>query len=219
MKKLTIAVLALILALSVLAGCSGTDVVLKYAPGSFQKIVDTYPSLITDKTASEHYYDFTVDGETTLRISHDYSMTAAEDLVIQTPLKPFVDAGLDAATLANGYRTDGSLLYLTVDDGGGTGKKNTVKDALFEAVAADRDNLTYHQKLDHYGIKLTMGKFEWAKDTATNDKDIVFVLLADPLKALGVDVGNVAGWIFMTVDNPDGTRTDVLVKPADLDTK
>lgn len=219
MKKILVITTVLVLAVAVLAGCGGTDVVLKYAPGSFQKIVDKYPNLITDKTTEEHYYYFTIDGETTLKISHDYDLTGTEDIVIATPLKPFVDAGLDVTKLTSGYRADADTFYLTVDDGNGTGMKKTVKDSLFESVKADRANLTYHQTLDHYGIKLTQGKFEWAKDYTTNDKDVVFVLLAQPLKDLGVDVNNISGWIFMTLKDPDGTSTDVLVKPADLDVK
>lgn len=217
MKKITLIVIILTLALAVLAGCAGTDVVLRDAPGALQKIVEKYPNLVTDKTATDHYYYFTIDGETTFKISHDYSLTGGEDLVIQTPLKPFTDAGLDVTKLGAGYKADSDYLYLTADDGNGSGMTNGVKDALFVSVKADRANLSYHQKLDHYGIKLTQGKFEWAKDYTTNDKDIVFVLFAQPLRDLGVDVNNVSGWVFMTADNPDGTKTDILVKPANLD--
>ena len=53
--------------------------------------------------------------------------------------------------------------------------------------------LTYHQALDHYGIKLSAGKFEWAKDYTKNDKDIVFVIKAQPLKDMGVDVNHISG--------------------------
>ncbi len=219
MKKILVITTVLVLATAVLAGCSGTDVVQKYAPGSFAKIVEKYPSLVTDNTKTDHYYYFTVDGETTLKISQDYSLTGTDDIMIETPLQPFVDAGLDVTKLVNGYKVDGEKFYLTADYGNGTGTKNTVKDSLFDSVTSDRSNLSYHQTLDHYGIQLTQGKFEWAKDYTTNDKDIVFVLLANSLKDLGVDVNNVAGWIFMTVEDADGSKTDVLVKPADLDTK
>lgn len=219
MKKIIATGLLLTSAALLLAGCADTDVVLKYAPGSFRKIVDTYPDLVTDNTREYHYYNFTVDGETTLKISNDFSLTGANDLMIETPLKPFTDAGLDAAKLTGGFMVDGDMLYLTVDDGNGTGKKNTVTDSLFEAVTASRANLTYHQKLDHYGIKLTQGKFEWAKDYTKNDKDIVFVIYAKPLIDLGVNVNTIKGWSFMTVENPDGTSTDVVVKPYDLKSK
>jgi len=86
-------------------------------------------------------------------------------------------------------------------------------------VTHDRSVLTYHTALDHYGIKLTNGKFEYAKDYTNNDKDIVFVLAADPLKAVGVDVQNVSGWVFKTMQNEDGSSIDVLLKPYDLPAK
>jgi hypothetical protein len=217
MKKRFFTVPALLLALTVfLASCGSTDVVLNYSPGSLNDILDANPKLVTDNTEETHYYDFTVDGQTTLKISHDYSMTGDEDLAIVTPLAPFVAAGLDLDKLGGGTRADENWFYVTGSYGDGTGLKDNVTDSLFESVTFERSNLTYHEELDHYGIVLQNGKFEYAKDAEANDKDIVFVLAADPLAALGVDVNNVEGWIFMTMDNPDGTTIDVLLKPYDL---
>lgn len=173
MKKLLTAAALFALTAAALAGCSGTDVVLKYSPGSFKNIVDRNPDLVTDNTRTDHYYDLTVDGETTLRISHDYDLTGSDDIMMKTPLKPFTDAGLDGSKLGAGYQAAGDQLYLTADYGTGAGMKDTVTDSLFESVKSDRSVLTYHQQLDHYGIKLPAGKFEWAKDDATNDKDLV----------------------------------------------
>lgn len=207
------------LAVSILAGCAATDVVLKYSPDSFKSIVDKYPNLVTDNTLTDHYYYLTVDGETTLKISHDYELTGTDDILIETPLKPFVDAGLDVAKLGEGYKVADDMFYLTADFGKGTGENDTITDSLFESAAYDRDMLTYHEKLDHYGIKLTAGKFEWAKDYTTNDKDIVFVIKAQPLKDLGVDVNNISCWTFATVQDNDGTNVDVLLKPYDLVSK
>ena len=219
MKKI-LAGSALILSLAVFAaGCSAADVVLKYSPGSFTKIVAAYPDLVTDTTKTDHYYSITVDGETTLKISHDYSLTGENDIMIVTPVKPFIDAGLDTSKLGAGYAVTGDLFELTADYGNGTGMKDTVTDSLFDSVKSDRTMLTYHTALDHYGIKLTNGKFEYAKDYTDNDKDIVFVLAADPLTALGVDVNNVSGWTFKTMQNEDGSSVDVLLKAYDLDAK
>ena len=210
----------LILSLAIFAaGCSAADVVLTYSPGSFTKIVKAYPDLVTDTTKTDHYYSITVDGETTLKISHDYSLTGTNDIMITTPLTPFTDAGLDTAKLGGGYAVSGNLFELTADYGNGTGMKDTVTASLFDSVKTDRTMLTYHSALDHYGIKLTNGKFEYAKDYTKNDKDLVFVLAADPLKALGVDVSNVSGWTFKTMQNEDGSSVDVLLKAYDLDAK
>jgi len=217
-KTLTItAVFALIAA--VFAGCANTDVVLKYSPDSFKTIVEKYPNLVTDNTLTDHYYYLTIDGETTLKISHDYDLTGTDDIVMETPLKPFVDAGLDVSKLGEGYKVADDMFYLTADYGKGSGMKDNITDSLFESVKYDRSVLTYHQKLDHYGIKLTAGKFEWAKDYTTNDKDIVFVIKAQPLKDLGVDVNNISGWTFATVQDADGTNVDFLLKAYNLDSK
>jgi len=216
MKKMQLIATMTVLTTAILAGCTGTDVVLKYSPDSFKTIVNKYPSLVTDNTKTDHYYSLTVDGETKLQISHDYSLTGADDLEIVTPLKPFTDAGLDPAKLGAGYKTTNDSLILTDDYGNGGGMKDTVIDSLFESVKSDRAMLTYHQKLDHYGIKMTAGKFEWAKDYKTNDKDIVFVIRAQPLKDLGVDVQNIAGWTFTTVQDTDGSNVDVLLKAYNL---
>jgi len=219
MKKIISAAALFVLAAGVLAGCSGADVVLKYSPGSFADIVEKYPDFLTDNTQTDHYFYFTVDGKTTLRISHDYDLTGTDDIMIETPLKPFADAGLDPADLGEGYKVDGDTLYLTADYGKGSGMKDTVTDSLFESVKSDRGVLTYHQSLDHYGIKLAAGKYEWAKDCAKNDKDVVFVVKAQPLKELGVDVNAVEGWTLAAVDEPDGSKADVLLKAYDLDAK
>lgn len=217
MKKKYFAVPALLVAATVfLASCGSADVVLKYSPGSLNDILDKSPTLVTDNTLETHYYDLTVDGQTTLKISHDYAMTGEEDLAIVTPLAPFVAAGLDPANLSAGYRADKNWFYATGSYGDGTGLKDNLTDSLFESVTFERSNLTYHEELDHYGIVLTNGKFEYAKNFADNDKDIVFILAADPLAEMGVDVKNVEGWIFMTMDNPDGSTIDVLLKPYDL---
>ena len=217
MKKLLTIVLALSLVAIVLTGCATADVILKYSPSSLDTIVEKFPNLVTDNTKTDHYFYLSVDGETKLKVSHEFDMTGAEDVVIQTPLKPFTDAGLDPATLGAGYRTDADSIFLVADFGAGTGEKDTISAALFESAKADRAVLTYHAALDHYGIALPAGKFEWAKDEATNDKDIVFVIAAKPLADLGVDVQNIDGWVFKTMQDDAGKDFDVLLKPYSLD--
>lgn len=216
MKKILPLALALVLIAALLAGCAATDVILKYSPASLDTIVEKFPTIVTDSTQIDHYFTLSADGETLLKISNNYSLTD-EDIAIQTPLKPFLDAGLDPAKLGAGYRTDDTSLYLVADFGAGTGMQNTITSSLFESVKADRSVLTYHADLDHYGIKLPAGKFEWAKDESTNDKDIVFVIAAQPLADLGVDVKNVAGWVFKTMKDDAGRDFDVLLKPFSLE--
>lgn len=216
MKKFFATSLALALAAILLAGCAAVDVILRHSPSSLDKLVEKFPAIITNNTQNERYYSLSVDGKTMLKVSSDYGLTGAEDLLIQTPLKPFVEAGLDPEKLGAGYRTDAESLFFVADFGAGTGEKSTFTSALFDSVAADRSVLDYHADLDHYGIKLPSAKFEWAKNEATNDKDIVFVLAAQSLADLGVDVQNIEGWIFMTMQDEVGRDFTVLLKPYSL---
>lgn len=216
MKKMLIALLTVAAAVTVLAGCAATDVVLKYSGSSLNAIVEAFPSVVTDRTKPDPYYTISIDGETALLVSGDYSRTDKEDIAIRTPLKPFTDAGLDTAKLGEGYRTDGDTLYVTADYGQGTGVQDSVTDAVLDCVNADRRVLSYHMELDHFGIALPGGKIEWAKDYKTNDKDIVFVIAAKPLADIGVDVQNIEGWVFKTMQDEDGNDIDVLLKPYDL---
>ena len=216
MKRIIPVSLALALVAILVTGCAATDVILKYSPASLDTIVAKFPNIVSDATQTDHYFNLSVDGETTLKVSNDFSLTGAEDLVIQTPLKPFLDAGLDPAKLGAGYRTDDASLYLVADFGAGTGMQSTITSSLFESAKADRSVLTYHADLDHYGIQLPAGKFEWAKDESTNDKDIVFVIAAKPLADLGVDLQKVDGWLFKTMKDDAGRDFDVLLKPFTL---
>lgn len=213
MKKILTAFTAIIAATVLFAGCATTDVVQKYSKQSFSDILKADPSLVSEGKTND--YILTVDGKTRLTVSRDYS-ESEEDIVLSTPIQPFVNAGLDAPKLGKGYKADGTTLSLVTDFGKGTGKKNTPEQALFESVNADRKALTYHQALDHYGIVLNGGKFEFAKDYTKNDKDIVFAIAAKPLRDLGVDVQKVEGWTFKTMKDESGKDVDLLLKPYNL---
>lgn len=204
MKKLLIAILAVAV---LLGACSQLDVIYKYSRESFEEIAGAFPGLVSE---TDDQVIITADGETLLQVSKDYS-AGADDIVLATSIKPFLDAGMDVKNLGEGLSADDNTLYVTTDfgDQGGIG---TAADALFAAVDAKRGALSYHSALDHYGISLSAGKFEFAKDYQTNDKDIVFVLKADVIAETGADVGSIEGWAFMTMD--DGA--EVLVKPYDL---
>ncbi len=213
MKKILTAFAAVAAAAVLFAGCASTDVVQKYSKQSFSEILKAAPSLVTEGKNND--YILTVDGKTFLTVSRDYSQSE-EDIVLSTPVQPFINAGLDVTKLGKGYKADGTNLYLITDFGKGTGKKDTPEQALFESVTADRKALTYHQALDHYGIVLNGGKFEFAKDYTKNDKDIVFAIAAKPLRDLGVDVQKVEGWTFKTMQDESGKDVDLLLKPYNL---
>ncbi len=213
MKRRTLSLMAAVLtAAALLAGCAATDVVAQYAPKSLDAIVTAQPELVK---AAGGVYTFSTDGQTSLAVNTDFS-TGGDDVVFATPIAPFLSAGLDPAKLPEGYRADGAALVIATDFGSVKGAADSFSAALFQAVKADRAALGYHMELDHYGIQLRGGKFEWAKDYKTNDKDIVFVIAAKPLADLGVDVQAIDGWVFKTMDEPDGSKVDVLLMPYDL---
>jgi hypothetical protein len=216
MKKIITTGLTILFAGLLFAGCVDTDVVLKYSPASLDAVVAAFPDITKPADPQTHYADLTVDGVTTLKVSDDFSRTGKDDIMIETPLKPFTDAGLDVSKLGAGYKTDGDLFYLTADYGDGTGAKGSIRDSIFDAVKSNRSLLTYHQALDHYGVKLPAGKFEWAKDYQKNDKDVVFAIYAKPLSDIGVNVQNVDGWTFKTMQDENGNDVDMLLKPYDL---
>lgn len=215
MKKILSTLFALTLTALLLAGCYGLDVILRDGPKSLDAIVSANPALVSAPTNGNPYFALSVDETTKLLVSKDYSLST-EDVLFETPLKPYVDAGLDVSKLPDGYRADTENLYLTADFGSGKGANSSLTDALMASATFDRSVLGYHAALDHYGVALPGGKFEWAKDYATNDKDIVFVLAAKPLADLGVDVQNIDGWVFMTMQDDAGKDFDVLLKPYSL---
>jgi len=216
MKKIPSILLALTLTALLLVGCSSLDVILRDSPKSLDAILSANPALVYAPTNDSPYFALSVDGATSLLVSKDFSLTS-EDVLFETPLKPFVDAGLDVSNLPAGYRADAENLFLTADFGSGKDAKTSITSALLASAAFDRSVLGYHAALDHYGVALPGGKFEWAKDYATNDKDIVFVLAAKPLADLGVDVQNVDGWVFKTMQDDAGKDFDVLLKPYSLE--
>ncbi len=249
MKRYIPAILALMVVTGLLAGCTKTDTMLKSSRAAFISLISAHTAIVKDNTAEDHYYYLSVDGETTLKVSNDYNLTGSEDILLETPLKPFVDAGLDVSKLTSDYKVQDEKFYLIGDYGNGTGAKDTVADALFESVAFNRTMLTYHLNLDYcgisnrgtekisffdklfgnstqledpkgldrFGIRLSQGgKFEYAKDYVKNDKDIVFMIAAKPLAQIGVDVRNVDGWFFTTMEDLDCNDTDVLLKTYDL---
>lgn len=211
--KRWIALLAAATALLILAaGCSGVDVVKKYSLESWNKLQTAFPAAVTDTGDA---YEITADNETKLIVNKDYA-SADGDILLMTPLVPFTQAGLDAAKLGDGYIVDETSLYAVGEYGAGNGRKASASDALFESAALDRSVLTYHKDLDHYGIALKTGKFEFAKDYTVNDKDLVFVLRAAPLRDAGADVQHVEGWVFKTMQDEKGNNVDVLLKPYNL---
>jgi hypothetical protein len=83
------------------------------------------------------------------------------------------------------------------------------------------DGKTFEIRENPAGHDLDNGNmFEWAKNLATNDKDIVFVLAPEPFIAAGTDPARIEGWAFtkVTVDDANGkpVQVDKILKPFNL---
>ncbi|HWQ29494.1 MAG TPA: hypothetical protein VN549_00775 [Negativicutes bacterium] len=225
MKKLIIAAMVFTLALP-LAACQATDVVGKVAVTSFEAILNKVP----DKVASDEINNgWSLESPTGERFvwSKDFSKEGNPDIMLEFDAKPFINAGLDVNKLPKEnylYLKDMDKLMvhgeLSADKFTYSGEPKPM-DTFKKIVETNRSSIGYHEKLDHYGVKLGNGNmFEWAKDMSTNDKDIVFVLNPQPFIDAGTDPSKVEGWAFAKVevkdDNGKDIQVDKLLKPFDL---
>ncbi len=226
MKKMIVGAAVLTLALA-LAGCQGTDVVGKVAVTSFESILNTVGDKVTADDQNGGWALQSAGGERFIW-SRDFSAENKPDLIMELDAIPFLDAGLDTEKLdTEAYLYDPASKILKVYAELGSDKfaysgEPEPLDSFKQLVATHRDSIGYHEKLDHYGVAFGNGNvFEWAKDTATNDKDIVFVLNPKPFIDAGVDPASVKQWVFAKVEIKNDQGKDELVdkflKPYDLD--
>ncbi len=202
MKK----ILVLLVFMLIIAGCAATDVVRREAASSFDMILDvsTVESVVKDgfahiMFAESYHLELSLTPETT-----------SEDVIISVPATPFLDAGLDRLKLPSNMKIKDDKLLIIFDGIKGAATQNASQQ-MNSLLTNNRGLLGYHAELDHFGISLGDHKFEWAKHLMTNDKDVVFILSAEVLRSAGVDVENVDGWLFTTMDG-----MGLLLKPFDL---
>lgn len=221
MKRILFTILVLMLAGSILASCTQLDVVGKTAVTSFEsvlKIIEAKPDEINGGWSLN-----APDQSARFIWSRDFKASSPHDVMVEVDAQPFINAGLDPAKLPAGMLVDGKIMV-----GQSLGDQSFAKDKQASAaasfgqlVALKRDVIGYHEKLDHYGVDLGGGnKFEWAKDMAKNDKDIVFILDPAVLIAAGADPAKVEGWVFAKVEIKDAAgkvvEVDKFLKPFDL---
>jgi hypothetical protein len=221
-----LSLLSLAAALS-LGGCAGTDVVAKVANSSFKSVIDASAGRVAFSEKDGAWALASAAGDQVL-FSSDFSAAEGADVTFSFEAAPFLAAGLDPARLSLGEGIKNELkdgrLVLRFDLGKDTFAavaKKSPEATFAEIVRTQRKRIGYHEKLDHYGIKLGGGNmFEWAKDMATNDKDTVWVLNPAPFIAAGVDPVKVAGWVFAKVESKDANGKtqveDKLLKPFNL---
>ena len=202
--------LAVVGSLTACSGLKGLDVVGQQSVASFDEVLKAIPDQVKADERNVGWSLEAPDGSVRFIWSQDYSETPLHDVMLELDAKPFVEAGLDTSKLPGNYAAyEGMLMVgrkLGSDKLSYTGDVTPL--AAYEQIVNNyRDAINYHTSLDHYGVKLGDGNlFEWARDMNTNgynnenqDKDIVFVLNAEPLIAAGADPEKVEGWVYNQV--------------------
>jgi hypothetical protein len=206
------------------ASCGKLDVVGKDSIRSFQAVLETVPG---GAAADGQYGGWTLaapDKSARFIWSRNYAESPLHDVMILFDAAPFTGAGLDAAKLPETISVIEDKIIVGTKLGNEELRYNGEPSPIAsyeQIVSLKRNSIGYHGALDHYGVNLGDGSlFEWARDMAANDKDIVFVLNPEPFIRAGVDPANVAGWVFakIFVDDENGKpiEVDKLLKPFDL---
>ncbi len=226
MKKVMLAFLVTGLVAG-LVGCSALDVIGNDAPQSFQAMLELYneamPGIVSAADSSDGFALGAPDGRARLAWWPRGSSGARYDIALEADIRPFLDAGLDPDKLpADMWASDrlvASVVLGGQEPAGADGA--THASAFAEIVRQERSRLSYHAEMDHYSFDLGGGHaFEWAKDTGTNEADIVFVLNPQPLIEAGMDPARVEGWTLtkVTLMGERGKKTEVdrLLKAFDI---
>ncbi|MFZ5351641.1 MAG: hypothetical protein ACOZCL_02825 [Bacillota bacterium] len=225
MKKIILIALAAVLVF-VFAACQGTDVVGKVAVTSFDELLKAIPEKVVSDETNNGWTLISPTGERFFW-SRDFSTEGKADLFIEFDAKPFLTAGLDVTRLPGDKyayisETDKLVIYSDLGDKKFEYKgEETAIDSFKKIVENYRAAVGYHEELDHYGVVVGEGNmFEWAKDMATNDKDIVFVLNPQPFIDAGVDPSKVNDWVFAKVkvmdENKKEIEVDKFLKPFNI---
>lgn len=221
---IVIAGFAAVVAAGLFGSCAGTDVVARVAKSSFTAMLGASGSRAAFDTGDKAWKLASSQGDIVAFAAEGGSPDAAFNL----DLSPFAAAGLDPAKLVSAegvsYRAADGRLLIGFDFGDGKGGAKAgsgFADAFARIVDTRRTRIGYHQALDHYGITLGGGfMFEWAKDLAKNDKDIVWVLNPEPFIAAGADPAKIPGWLYADVRMMDAAGKPMTVKkllrPYDL---
>ncbi|MDR2047980.1 MAG: hypothetical protein LBP69_00850 [Treponema sp.] len=224
MKKPVLLFTAVLIVSAAALSCGKLDVVGTDSVKAFDKVLKRIPQAVTPDGIHGGWSLAAPDNSARFIWSRNYAESPRCDVMVEFDAAPFIDAGLDPALLPDNFMfREGKIT---------TGTKLGTEQVKYQGevtplasyeqiVKLKREALGYHMAMDHYGVNLGGGNlFEWAKDMAANDKDLVFVLNPAPFIAAGADPARVAGWVFdkVTVDDENGKpiQVDKLLKPFDL---
>jgi hypothetical protein len=205
--------------------CENLDVVGKDSAATCEKVLRVMAQNVAPDEMNGGWSLNAPDYSARFIWSKDFSQSPMHDVMIELDATPFLQAGLDPDKLPEEYAFYSGKLMVGTKLGEEKltykGGDATPLGSYQKIVEKKRSAVGYHGALDHYGINLGNGNlFEWAKDMAANDKDMVFVLNPEPLVAAGLDPNRVDGWVFgtVTVDDENGKPVEVekLLKPFDL---
>ena len=222
MKK-TVKITAFFTILAITA-CSKLDVVGNDSVRAFNDLLQSAPQLVKEDSANNGWLLSAPDGGARFIWSKNFAESSRFDVMLEFDAAPFIAAGLDPSKLPDYFTFRNGILTVGAKLGNESlsYKGEVTPLASYEQIVKlKRNSIGYHMQMDHYGISLGNGNmFEWAKNLATNDKDIVFVLDPAPFIAAGTDPANIAGWAFakVTVDDENGkpVQVDKILKPFDL---
>ena len=240
MKKIETVLKAAVFAALVVAAasCSKLDVVGTDSIASFDKVLRQIPQSVAADEMNGGWSLAAPDNSARFIWSSDYANSPLHDVMLELDAAPFIAAGLNPELLPENYVFYQDDPAMHADESAAPNYKLMVGSKLGtealkyagevtplasyeQIVKHKRKTIGYHGALDHYGVNLGDGNlFEWAKDLAANDKDIVFVLNPAPLIAAGLDPARVEGWLFtkVTVDdeNDKPIEVDKILKPFNL---
>jgi len=221
----------------VASGCATTGGLGRTARASFNSVLDASKAEVAFSKEDESWVLASPVGDEAL-FSTNFARNASgmsgmadmdkPDVEFTFSASPFIAAGLDVEKLpvVDGikYEIENGRFMLHFELGNDRFAPDAAKsfEATFaEIVRTQSSRIGYYKDLDHYGIQLGNGNmFEWAKDIAKNDKDIIWVLNPEPFIAAGVDPGKIQGWIFAKVRTTDATGetifVDKLLKPFNI---
>jgi hypothetical protein len=221
MKK-TALLLTAVLSAVASGSCGKLDVVGTGSVQSFDKVLGQIPQAVGETDGG--WSLSAPDNSVRFIWSRNYAESPLYDVMIEFDAAPFIAAGLDPAKLPENFAFDGERILAGTKLGteelkypGGV----TPLASYEQIVRLKRNSIGYHMAMDHYGVNLGGGNlFEWAKDMAANDKDLVFVLNPEPFLKAGADPGRIDGWTFtkVTVDDENGKpiEVDKILKPFNL---
>lgn len=232
-KKIVTLLVSSVLMLSVM-GCSRTVTGNKEADNglkAFNEIVKTYPENKGFHSALQHWGFKLPTGEK-FEWSKDVSANKADFAMVMLA-DPLIEAGLDVTKL-----DPNEWLYKPAEKEEGqdlpnplikpynvSDKKETSngsEDSMRRLLKADSSIIKYHKDQQHYRLTLGEGnEVQWTEKLGLNDKDMIFVLKAEPLVKAGLDVNKLegSGWIFREASDDNmgmGQNSDQIVKIYDI---